>query len=196
MLVINLFGSPGAWKSTGAAYIFSRLKLKNVNAELITEFAKDKVWEENYTALSNQAYVFGQQYYKMSKVDGKVDVIVTDSPLLLSSFYNKNRLLGAEFDQLVMNVFKSFNSLNFFITREKPYNPKGRLHTEEESAGISEDILQVLRLNRISFMEIPGNIEGYDLIVDTILPLYKGAPNWLKSNPVQTLTPELVTSQK
>lgn len=42
MYVINLFGQPGAGKSTGAAYIFSQLKLRGINAELVTEFAKDK----------------------------------------------------------------------------------------------------------------------------------------------------------
>lgn len=45
MLIINLFGAPGAGKSTGAAYVFSQLKAAGVNAELVTEFAKDKVWE-------------------------------------------------------------------------------------------------------------------------------------------------------
>ena len=44
-IVVNLFGVPSAGKSTGAAYIFSRLKMEGINAELITEFAKDKVWE-------------------------------------------------------------------------------------------------------------------------------------------------------
>ena len=47
MLIINLFGAPGAGKSTGAAYVFSQLKAAGVNAELVTEFAKDKVWEAN-----------------------------------------------------------------------------------------------------------------------------------------------------
>ena len=43
MLLVNLFGTPSAGKSTGAAYIFSQLKLKGINAELVTEFVKDKV---------------------------------------------------------------------------------------------------------------------------------------------------------
>lgn len=47
MIVVNLFGAPGVGKSTGAARIFSNLKMAGINAELITEFAKDKVWEEN-----------------------------------------------------------------------------------------------------------------------------------------------------
>lgn len=42
-LVVNLFGTPVAGKSTGAAYIFSELKMRGINAELVTGFAKDKV---------------------------------------------------------------------------------------------------------------------------------------------------------
>lgn len=41
-LVVNLLGGPGCGKSTGAAYIFSQLKMRNIDAELVTEFAKDK----------------------------------------------------------------------------------------------------------------------------------------------------------
>lgn len=50
-LVINLFGAPGAGKSTGAAIVFAELKKRGVNAELVTEFAKDKTWEGNAIAL-------------------------------------------------------------------------------------------------------------------------------------------------
>lgn len=79
-LVVNLFGTPGAGKSTGAAYIFSELKMRGINAELVTEFAKDKVWENNDEVFKNQAYIFGKQSYKMSRCRDKVDVIITDSP--------------------------------------------------------------------------------------------------------------------
>lgn len=58
MLVVNLFGVPGAGKSTGAAYVFSKLKMKGINAELVTEFAKDIVWENNSRGLKNQEYIF------------------------------------------------------------------------------------------------------------------------------------------
>lgn len=47
MLIVNLFGAPGAGKSTLAAYVFAKLKMAGVNAELVTEFAKDKTWENN-----------------------------------------------------------------------------------------------------------------------------------------------------
>ena len=48
-----LRGAPGAGKSTLAAYTFAKLKMMNVNCELVTEFAKDKTWEKNFTVLSN-----------------------------------------------------------------------------------------------------------------------------------------------
>ena len=53
-LVVNLFGVPGAGKSTGAAHIFSCIKMAGVNAELITEYAKDKVWERTIRAVPAQ----------------------------------------------------------------------------------------------------------------------------------------------
>ncbi len=144
MLIINLFGAPGAGKSTGAAYIFSKLKMLGVNAELVTEFAKDKVWENNTEVLSNQTYVFGKQHFRISRCADKVDVIVTDSPLLLSALYNKSNLLGDDFNNLVAKIFKSYDSINYFIKRDKPYNSTGRLHTEEESNELANALIGLI----------------------------------------------------
>ena len=40
-IVVNLFPGPGTGKSTGAAYIFSKLKMAGVDAEYVSEFAKE-----------------------------------------------------------------------------------------------------------------------------------------------------------
>lgn len=130
MLIINLFGAPGAGKSTGAAYVFSQLKAAGVNAELVTEFAKDKVWEGTKAVFENQAYIFGKQYFRISRLEGKVDVVITDSPILLSAFYNDNdHVLGEEFDKLVFKVFDYYNRIDVFVHRVKPYNEAGRFQT-------------------------------------------------------------------
>lgn len=165
MMIVNLFGAPGAGKSTGAAYIFSQLKMLGVNAELITEFAKDKVWENNTEVLNNQTYIFGKQHFRISRCADKVDVIVTDSPLLLSAVYNKSKLLGDEFNDLVAKIFKSYNSVNYFIERSKPYNPSGRLQTEQESDKLADEIKVMLDKYAVPYIDIAGNTKGYDNIV-------------------------------
>ena len=146
MLVINLFGVPGSGKSTGAAFIFSQLKMAGVNAELITEFAKDKVWEGNDTVFEpdNQLYLFGKQFYRMSRCRDKVDALVTDSPLPLCAFYNKSETLGMGFNILIWNVFNSFNNYNVLLERVKPYNERGRLQTEEESDAMAYPLAHFL----------------------------------------------------
>lgn len=149
MLVVNLFGVPGAGKSTGAAYIFSQLKTKGVNAELVTEFAKEMVWENNNEVFKNQAYIFGTQSFRISRCNDKVDVIVTDCPLFLTAFYNKSPVLGEDFNRVVFNVFNSYNNMNYFIDRVKDYNPIGRRHTEQESKSLKQPMLDMMNRYKV-----------------------------------------------
>ena len=51
-IVVNLFGSPSAGKSTTATGLFHQLKLKGINCEYVSEFAKHVVWQENFNTLS------------------------------------------------------------------------------------------------------------------------------------------------
>ena len=53
--------------------------MNNVDCELVTEFAKDKVWEESTEVFKCQPYIFAKQLFRQSRVKDKVDVIVTDS---------------------------------------------------------------------------------------------------------------------
>ena len=173
LLVVNLFGSPGSGKSTGAAYIFSQLKLHNINCELVTEYVKDMVWEENTCAVNNQLYLLGNQYYRLCRLQGKVDVVITDSPLPLNIIYNPDKeMYGNCFNDLVINVFDSFHNVNYFVNRCKPYNPKGRIQSEEESKQLAVDIKNLLKKNNIPIIsEIEGKQSDYDKIVKEILSL-------------------------
>ena len=168
-IVVNLFGGPGSGKSTGAAYIFAILKMQGINCELVTEFAKDKTWEHNMKALSNQAYVFGKQCYRISRCENQVDVIITDSPLALSVIYNNDPKLGDTFNSMVLEIFNSYNSLNYMLQRTKPYNPIGRNQTETESDKIGKDIKTMLIENGILYKYSTGDIEGYQNIILDVL---------------------------
>lgn len=173
MIVVNLFGGPGCGKSTGAAYIFAKLKMAGVNAELVTEFAKDKTWEKNSKALTCQPYVFGKQVYRMDRCADQVDVIVTDSPIILSLLYNEDQDIEPEFTEMVIKKFNEFNNYNFFLYRLKEYNPIGRNQTEEEAKKIDNNILNLFNKHEIVYTTMNGELEGYEKIIDKILSILK-----------------------
>lgn len=181
MLVVNLFASPSSGKSTLSAYIFSQLKLKGINCELVTEFVKDKVWEDNNEALKNQLYISGKQSYRLSRIADKVDIAIVDSPLLLGVFYNNNPILGEDFNHLMVNLFNSYDNMNFYINRVKKYNPIGRLQTEDESNKIATQILDMLDKYDIEYQKIDGNFEDAEKTLQQIINYCK-SNNLIKNN--------------
>lgn len=166
-LVVNLYGAPGAGKSTGAAYIFYKLKQAGINCELVTEFAKDKVWEGAKAVFEDSCYIFGKQHFRMHRLMGKVDVVITDSPLLVSAFYSPDEF-REELSSLAKKSFDKFQ-VSYFINRVKEYNPKGRFQTEEESNQVADEMWKFLRSNDVDLLNGVGNEVGYNTIVDDIL---------------------------
>lgn len=166
-LVINLVGGPGSGKSTTAAGVFYELKQMGVNCELITEYAKDKTWEGSQSTLSDQLYVFGKQHHRMFPKIGQVDVIITDSPLILSLIYGNH--MKDSFKTLVKETFDDFWNMNYYIVRKKPYNPSGRNQTEEEAKAIDVITRNVLKENNIPFTEINGDRDAAKIIANEVL---------------------------
>ncbi len=168
-LIINLFGAPGSGKSTGAAYIFSQLKLQGINAELVTEFAKEKTWEQNQKALDDQIYILGESYHKLFICKDQVDVIVTDCPLLTEILFIKDKSIKKPLISLIKKLYNQFDNINFFLNRVKAYNPKGRNQTEEESNNLKYKLLKILNgVDETNYIEINGSEEGYNLALRLI----------------------------
>ena len=164
-LIVNLIGGPGSGKSTCASGIFYQLKKLGLNCELALEFAKDKVWEESIKTLDDQFYIFGKQYHKLFRLMNKVDVIITDSPLLISLLYNKTP--SKYFNDFVLEQYNTFDNMLFFINRPETYQIEGRIQTESESKDIDGTIKNILEDNDICFEEVSCDI-AVDYIVRNI----------------------------
>lgn len=167
MKVINLFAGPGAGKSTTAAGVFHELKIAGANAELVGEFAKDLTWEGRHGALQNQLYVLGKQYQRLDRLRGQVDIVVIDSPLMLSCVYLPRVIKdGASEEWLRFRsligatakaAFNTFDNINFMVRRNKPYNPKGRGQTEDEARVIDREMEEMLRKEQLPYHEVYGD---------------------------------------
>lgn len=174
-LVVNLLGGPGTGKSSIRAGVFSELKFDGVDAEEAPEFAKDLTWEKRKIALSNQNYVFGEQHMRIFRNLGQVEVIITDSPLLLTAIYDTSEASHLR-NQAITEYNKMWN-YTVFLKRYKAYNPNGRNQTEEEAKEIDAKILDYLLDNEIAFETAKGTREGRDYIIRKVMMLLgKAAP--------------------
>lgn len=174
-IVINLFGEPSAGKSTAAMDITANLKRVGINAEYVSEFAKDKVYEHNKEVFKHQEYIFGKQSFKMGRVRDNVQVIVTDSPLLLNILYNDDdRILGEDFNKVALNMFNSYDNRNYVLTRHHKYENEGRRQNEAEAAEVRHSLLNLLDKLNIPYKRCTSSIEDCNTIVNEIVKEING----------------------
>ena len=166
-IVINFLGGPGIGKSTIAAGTFYELKRLGINCELVSEFAKDKVWEESFKVLDDELYIFAKQYHKMWRLKDKVDIIVTDSPLILPIYYNKEK--SEFFNDFVLEQFEKFENITILLERpEEKYHGEGRLQTKDEAKKIDRELEKILKDFRI-----PSTIIERDFAISYVLDTIK-----------------------
>ena len=148
-LVVNLFAAPGYGKSTALAGLYSEMKWRGVNCEIATEAAKDLVWEESFTRLNEQPYVFGQQLMRIKRLVGKADFIITDSPMLLSPLYEKGD--SSYLHALALYEHNKLNNVNFLLNYSGFFNESGRIHTLTDSVMLQNRIKSMLDENQVAY---------------------------------------------
>lgn len=181
-LVVNFFAGPGAGKSTTATGLFTLLKLHNVECEYVPEFAKDLVWEERHRTFDNQFYLFGKQQHRLWRVSNKVDIVVVDSPIILSIIYGKLYNRTGNFDSFykyVLDEFNRYRNINIFIERTKPYKCNGRNESEDQAKVVDTEVKKYLRENCIEYFSVYGNLEGINNAFQ-IVSMHKGYDQKIK----------------
>lgn len=167
-MVINLYGAPGTGKSTVANGLISAMKWREMECEIVIEYAKELVWSESFQTLGNQIHVFGEQYNRVYRLLGKVDYIVSDSPILLSSFYNSKYLKSEELDNLILSEHKKMDTLDIFLNRTKRYNTNGRNEDEETADKYALEMKEFLKDMGVSYIEMDADEDTHNKIIDII----------------------------
>ncbi len=166
-LVVNLFAGPGAGKSTTAAVVFAELKYRGeISCELLTEAAKDRFWEGTLNNVDDQLFIFARQLYELRCILGKVDVVVTDAPLLTSLVYQVTT--STAFETFVREVIDQHDNLNIFLQREKAYSKVGRSQNLAGAKVLDEKIWNLLGGFDIPFTKLIANRTAPSQIVGMI----------------------------
>jgi thymidylate kinase len=177
--IINFFGAPGVGKSTIAAEVFSQLKKKGFNVALVTEFANFKITEKSFKAVQNQYYVTSKQLYNQEVFEDKYDIVITDSPILLSFVYSNDSIADKKFNEFILEKFNEKENFNFLLNHDTvtldKFSMNGRRHDKSKLEQIQNKIIETLKNNNIEYKNVfkdHTRLKYYieqDLLVDYIL---------------------------
>lgn len=163
---INIFGGPGIGKSNAAMFISREMNISGKKVEFVPEFAKDLVWENRKKTLSIQPYVTMKQYRNLIRLDGVVDYVVTDAPILMGIVYAKlySNMPQSYYD-FVFDLHTQMDSINVNLIREFSYQTYGRNQSEEDAKLIDKMIKNMLDDYKVNYFEsIPSKLRFDEIL--------------------------------
>lgn len=158
-IVINAFAGPGAGKTTSCLEVAEKLKKQGFVTEYVQEYAKELVYDNNLIMLDghyeHQFAILNEQMKRINRLYGKVDFIVTDSPILLNNTYlneDKNTEVYSAYSDSVNKLYGLYNNFNYFVERDTSvFEKEGRIHNFEQSIAIDNELKNMLHNNQIDF---------------------------------------------
>lgn len=170
-LIVNFFGGPASGKTTAAARLFVALKLRNADAEMHDEQARQCIQQGQLSALDVQPYLFGMQLYKLRTSTKNSDIVIMDSPLLLNPIYDKAQ--SPALRALVLEEHNKFWNLNVVVERpvNAPHSMVGRVHDRIESLLLDQRILQFLDEERVPYLRIGRDGIEIEQLADKVVEM-------------------------
>lgn len=169
MKVINLYGPPGAGKSTTMLDLTSDLKLMGLSVENTPEFFKELILEDSHkAAFGGQLHILSEQNRRLARLEGKNDLAVTDCPLPLIGYYTPEDYIPG-FSKFVKSLYDRYDNINYFIIRKHEFEKEKRIHTEEQSDKIADELLEMLDKSKIKFKIFNSCHEISALIIEDMV---------------------------
>jgi hypothetical protein len=119
--------------------------------------------------LKDQLYLLAKQNRMLERLRDKVDYVITDSPLLLCRYYATiNDYQYKAFYPLVDNIFSSYDNINIFLERVKPYSNVGRSQNEEQAREIDNIVNEKLISFKIPFIKVVSDKKAAKAILEIV----------------------------
>lgn len=168
-IVVNFISGPGTGKSIISAELFAKLKRAGIKCDVSWEYIKRKLREKAVKVVQSQQYIFGKQQFQLFTMKDEVDVIITDSPLLLNTIYDQSDC--PELKALVIKEYKKYKNYLYFIERDESfeYETEGRYQDLDGARLVDNKIKKFLNDNQIPYVSINGiGTENLEMIVNEI----------------------------
>lgn len=174
-LYVNFVSGPSAGKSLLSALTYVELKSRHLNAEMVQEYAKMLVYMEDYEMLNCQWMVSYKQYQMLKALQGKVDFICCDSPLLIGLFFNRyyqsNVCDIAKTEKMILEKMNDLGPCVYiFLERNDdfPFEKEGRMQGEEECKEIDKKLKMLLEELGLEYLSVKSDKSSIDKIIEYV----------------------------
>ena len=172
--VINVIGGPGCDKSLITAAIIVFLKLREKTIEVIPDFAKSLVWQQNFEVLKNQYFIAQRQFEMLSLLDGQVQFLVTECSLPQVLFYNENYLDNIcdieKTRKQILEWYNQCNNINIFVERgDRKYIRTGRFQDEEQARNVDRGMRELLDREALPYTVLPSDVTAVNAFAATLI---------------------------
>jgi hypothetical protein len=183
-MLVNLVAGPGAGKTFCAWTLAAEAKRNHISTEIIGEAAKELIRNGMEPGKFGQYILFGEQLRREVSLIGKVDLVITDSPVFLGLPYAR-KYAGKKQYNALLQVMKCYYDtlceqepviLNVFVNRPNciKYESEGRLESLQEAMDIDEE-LRDLASTHFAFPQVSTGTSVSALMrvfYQVILPVY------------------------
>jgi hypothetical protein len=172
--VINIIGGPGCDKSLITSAIIVFLKLREKTIEVIPDFAKSLVWQQNFEVLKNQYFIAQRQFEMLSLLDGQVQFLITECSLPQVLYYNENYLDNIcdieKTRKQILEWYNQCNNINVFVERgDRKYIRTGRFQDEEQARAIDRGMLELLNREELPYTVLPSDVTAVNEFAATLI---------------------------
>jgi len=147
---ICFYGAPGAGKTTLTHDVFVSSKKSKKNCEVVSELAREWAYLNRPIQSMDQVFLFASQLHREDTLlsRSKVDFVITDSPIILNSYYGYKCDPGLydSYISFARRFDEKYPALHFFcpVNPSYKFDTEGRFHSAEDAKKISEEMLNYL----------------------------------------------------
>lgn len=155
-IFVNIYGAPGAGKTTAAYCLTGLLKKRGIHAEYVREAIKWRIYRNtDHEGRIKQDLLMAEQLDDLLTLNGKVDVVVTDSPLLMQCAYHDEHNSSPSLTKRTIELVNEFDNFNVLLQRTHVYDPRHRYQTEEQAEEKHHQIIKLLDDNNQNYVIVP-----------------------------------------